>query len=52
MNESNRIFSEAMKNVIDSMKVLIEGMRASMLMLKKAVMLKIRPPARQKCMPI
>ena len=35
INESNRIFSEAMKNVSESIVILSKGMRASMLMIKK-----------------
>ena len=35
INESNRIFSEAMKNVSVSIVILSKGMRASMLMIKK-----------------
>ena len=37
INESNRIFSEAMKNVSESIVILSKGMRASMLMIKKII---------------
>ena len=37
MNESNRIFSEAVKNINESMKVLSKSMKASVLMLKKCL---------------
>lgn len=37
MNESERIFSEAVKNISESMKVLSKSMKASVLMLKKCL---------------
>ena len=39
INESNRIFSEAMKNVSESIVILSKGMRASMLMIKKIIII-------------
>ena len=52
INESNQIFSEAMKNVSELIVILSKGMRASMLMIKKKIIILemsscFMPPTRQ-----